>query len=174
MQIEWPADSVNECITLKKLESFLQQSSELINSFNLLHSELNIFEQPDTKDQCQEELHAHTNLKQTLFSMSIEPVVNEGRELLKVLNGANGMGLDNQQFMPGTRDSGYSGSINEITGIEKFHFDYFNEAIKIKEPIEQLRVAKQKLQNAWQQKKVKLEQCLQLRMFEQDFNQVSI
>ena len=68
----------------------------------------------------------------------------------------------------GTRDSGYSGSSES----EKFNYDYFGEASKIKEPIEQLRAAKQKVQGLWQQKKLKLEQCLQLRIFEQDCSQV--
>ncbi len=67
----------------------------------------------------------------------------------------------------GTRDSGYSGSESE-----KFSCDYFNEASKIKEPMEQLRIGKQKIQNLWQQKKLKLEQCLQLRIFEQDCSQM--
>ena len=39
--------------------------------------------------------------------------------------------------------------------------------------MEQLRLSKQKIQSLWQQKKLKLEQCLQLRVFEQDCNQVS-
>jgi hypothetical protein len=42
----------------------------------------------------------------------------------------------------------------------------------IKEPMEQSRIAKKKVQNLWQQKKLKLEQCLQLRVFEQDCSQV--
>ena len=43
---------------------------------------------------------------------------------------------------------------------------------KIKEPMEQLRIGKQKVHNLWQQKKLKLEQCLQLRVFEQDCAQM--
>ncbi len=150
----------------------MHESNDLLNKFNSMHSELSVFEQPDTKEQCQEELGVHTNLKQKIFSISIEPIVNEGRDLLRALTGVHDTGLDNQQLMPGIRDSGYSDSINEIAAIDKFHYDYFNEAVRIKEPIEHLRVAKQKLQNVWQQKKIKLEQCLQLRLFEQDLSKV--
>ena len=93
--------------------------------------------------------------------MNIEILIAEAKNLLKNL-----IGHDNNEILlasGGTRDSGYSGSESE-----KFNCDYFNEANKIKEPMEQLRIAKQKVQNLWQQKKLKLEQCLQLRMFEQD------
>jgi hypothetical protein len=97
--------------------------------------------------------------------MNIEQLLGEAKQLLKIL-----IGHDNNEILlapVGTRDSGYSGSESE-----KFNCDYFNEASKIKEPMEQMRIAKQKVQNLWQQKKLKLEQCLQLRVFEQDCSQV--
>lgn len=161
------------------MENFLIQSSELINRLNQLQIELSIFEQAENKELCQEAIQIHTNLKQKIFSISIEPLVCEGRNLLKILCGNTNNDLNEQHNhhqqqhslnIAGARDSGYSGSSNESN--EKFNYDYFNEANKIKEPMEQLRISKQKLQSLWQQKKVKLEQCLQLRIFEQDCNQM--
>jgi hypothetical protein len=143
---------------------------------------MNQFEQAETKELCQEEIQNHLNLKQKIYSITIDPILNEGRNLLKSLIG------DDQQLQQhhqqqlsliqtsaGARDSGYSGSSNESsssTSNEKFNYDYFNEANKIKEPMEYLRASKQKLQSLWQQKKIKLDQCLQLRIFEQECNQV--
>lgn len=102
----------------------------------------------------------------------------EGRNLMRSLMSGSGGGPHTEEMLAsGTRDSGYSGSseadFSVTSGAAKFGCDYFGEAAKIKEPVEHMRVAKQKVQSLWQQKKLKLEQCLQLRMFEQDCNQVT-
>ena len=129
--------------------------------------ELSTFEQPDSKEACQEAILAHTSSKQRVLSINIEHLINEAKQLLKILVGHESSGNELLLAPGGTRDSGYSGSESE-----KFNCDYFNEANRIKEPMEQLRVAKQKVQNLWQQKKLKLEQCMQLRNFEQDCAQM--
>lgn len=148
------------------MENFLKQSNDLLLKFGSLQIELSSFDQPDTKEACQEAIISHTNTKQRVFGITIEQLLVEGRNLLKVL-----IGHDTNETLllapGGTRDSGYSGSEPE-----KFNFDYFNEAHKIKEPMELIRNSKQKVQGLWQQKKLKLEQCLQLRVFEQDCSQV--
>ncbi len=152
----------------------MSQSNDLINKLNLLQNDLNQFEQPDTKELCQEAIENHSNLKQKIYSITIEPIINDGRNLLKNLIGEDmqQQHQNNQNLLQaGARDSGYSGSSSSECN-EKFNFDYFNEANKIKEPMELLRTSKQKLQSLWQQKKIKLEQCLQLRIFEQECNQV--
>ena len=131
-----------------------------------MQNELSSFDQPDNKEACQEAILAHSTTKQRVFSMNIEHLINEAKMLLKILTGHEN-NIEILLAPGGTRDSGYSGSESE-----KLSCDYFNEAGKIKEPMEQLRVAKQKVQNLWQQKKVKLEQCLQLRNFEQDCSQM--
>lgn len=137
--------------------------------FCQLQIELSSFDQPETKEACQEAIVNHTNTKQRVFGIAIDQLINEGRNLLKILVGNE---VGNEMLLlgglGGTRDSGYSGSESE----RPFNCDYFGEAVKIKEPIEQLRNAKHKVQNLWQQKKLKLEQCLQLRVFEQECNQV--
>jgi kalirin len=145
----------------------LYQAGEMLKRMVNLQSELSTFDQPDTKEACQEAILTHTNTKQRIFGINIEQLLNEARFLLKML--ISGSGANGQEFNDifGTRDSGYSGS-----ECEKFNYDYFNEANKIKEPMEQLKIAKQKVNNLWQQKKLKLEQCLQLRIFEQDCAQM--
>ena len=126
--------------------------------------ELSTFDQPDTREACQEAIVAHTSTKQRVFGINVDQLVNEGHSLLRVLTGLESNGGE----IGGARDSGYSGSESD-----KFNCDYFGEAGKIKEPVEQLRTSKQKINHLWQQKKLKLEQCLQLRIFEQDCNQVT-
>jgi len=152
---------------LKKLENYLNQANETLLKFGSLQIDLSTFDQPDTKEACQEAIIAHTNTKQRIFGINIEPLINEARQLLKILTGPENNNIDIHLVPGGTRDSGYSGS-----EADKLSYDYFNEANKIKDPMEQLRVSKQKVQNLWQQKKLKLEQCLQLRNFEQDCAQM--
>ncbi|RMZ94452.1 triple functional domain [Brachionus plicatilis] len=147
-----------------KLENFLIHSNDLLSRFGSLQIELSTFDQPDTKEACQEAIIAHTNTKQRVLGINIDQLINDGKNLLRNL-----IGNDDSLLMApgGTRDSGYSGSESE-----KFSNDFFNEAHKIKEPMELLKVSKQKVHALWQQKKLKLEQCLQLRVFEQDCSQM--
>ena len=112
-----------------------------------MQNELSSFDQPDNKEACQEAILAHSTTKQRVFSMNIEHLINEAKMLLKILTGHEN-NIEILLAPGGTRDSGYSGSESE-----KLSCDYFNEAGKIKEPMEQLRVAKQKVQNLWQQKR---------------------
>lgn len=146
------------------MELFLNQSTDLVSKLNVLQMELGSFDQPDTREACQEAIIAHNNTKQRVFGINVEQLINEGRSLLKMLN--QDVSNANNELI---RDSGYS----DLSDAGKFMNDYFGEAGKIREPIEQLRTAKQKISSLWQQKKLKLEQCLQLRIFEQDCNQVS-
>lgn len=136
----------------------------MLSKFASLQIELSTFDQPDTKEACQEAIIAHTNTKQRVLGINIDQLISDGKSLLKIL-----IGNDESLLMApgGTRDSGYSGSESE-----KFSFDYFNEAHKIKEPMEMMKISKQKVHALWQQKKLKLEQCLQLRVFEQDCSQM--
>ena len=96
----------------------------MLSKFNALQIELSTFDQPDTKEACQEAILAHTSTKQRVFNMNIEQLLGEAKQLLKIL-----IGHDNNEILlapVGTRDSGYSGSESE-----KFNCDYFNEASKI-------------------------------------------
>ena len=106
---------------------------------------MNQFEQAESKELCQEEIQNHLNLKQKIYSITIDPILNEGRNLLKSLIGDDQQHHHQQQHSliqtsAGARDSGYSGSSNESSSSsnEKFNYDYFNEANKIKEPMEYL------------------------------------
>jgi hypothetical protein len=138
----------------------------------MLQAELSTFDQPDTREACQEAIIAHTNTKQQIFSINVDQLINDGRYLLRILTSQNlddSLSISSSSSSPCVRDSGYSGS---TTNTNDLNCDFFGEANKIKDPIEQLRLTKQKIQHLWQQKKLKLEQCLQLRIFEQDCAQM--
>jgi hypothetical protein len=136
--------------------------------------ELSTFDQPDTREACQEAIMAHTNTKQRVFGINVDQLISEGRALLRALVGPGPPNETGVSGDVGARDSGYSGTSNSGGDLDKLNCDYFGEASKLKEPIETLRTSKQKIHHLWQQKKLKLEQCLQLRIFEQDCNQVLI
>lgn len=154
------------------------QTKELLTKMTQLQSEFSQFEQAESKEQCQEAIQLHLNSKQRLISsLNIEPLVNEARNLLKSLSG--NIHLENLMQQPaGARDSGYSGSsepsssLSLSSSISNHQFDAFNESARIKECMEQLRHGKQVVQNLWHQKKIKLEQAHQLRLYEFDCNQM--
>lgn len=147
------------------MEVFLNQSTDLLSKLNVLQMELGSFDQPDTREACQEAIIAHNNTKQRVFGINVEQLINEGRSLLRMLN-QDGSNINSS--------SSGGGSDLLLSEGGKFMNDYFGEAGKIREPMEQLRSAKQKINTLWQQKKLKLEQCLQSRIFEQDCNQVRV
>jgi hypothetical protein len=151
----------------------MAQSKELLTKMSQLQSEFSQFEQADTKEQCQEAIQQHSSTKQRIISsLNTEPLVNEARNLLKALSG-NMQQLESL-MAAGARDSGYSGSSEPASSLSlsTHQFDSFNESARIKECMDQLRHGKQMVQNLWHQKKLKLEQAHQLRLYEFDCNQM--
>jgi hypothetical protein len=105
-----------------KLESFLSQSADLLALFAQLQSELSTFDQPDTKEACQDAMVTHTSTKQRTFSITIEQLLNDGKSLLKTLIGHDLMMVMSNNEIGGTRDSGYSCSESSEP---KFFNDFF-------------------------------------------------
>ena len=215
-------------VYMQKLEAFLFQSNEMLGKLSALQIELSSFDQPDTKEACQDAIVAHTSTRQRVFGLNIDSLCSDARHLLALLGAGsnsssnnsndNGNGNSIDMLMPGAvgsssaRDSGYSGSsetaadasslLSSSSTLAKFqhhhhHYaqhqrhqqhpqqqqqhlvgssggmlDHFNDSTRVKELADHLKIAKQKVQSVWQQKKLKLEQCLQLRIFEQDCTQM--
>ena len=57
----------------------------MLSKFNALQIELSTFEQPDTKEACQDAIISHTSTKQRVFTMNIEILIAEDKHLLKNL-----------------------------------------------------------------------------------------
>ena len=115
-----------------------------------------------------------TVFKDQLSRVNIEPLINDGQHLLNMLRG----NPDSDNSMMKSQQQ------------RTYPFDYFDEARKISlvrqdllirsnsvdcicKVMDNLRSAKERCFQLWHQKKNRLEQSLQLKLFEQDCDRVS-
>ncbi len=76
-----------------------------------------------------------------------------------------------------TVDSGYSGSSHgsfTSTSSTAASPDFQQASPRINRMLDSIGATRQQLHQLWQLKKMKLEQCLQLRLFEQDCRKVGV
>jgi len=99
-----------------------------------------------------------TVFKDQLSRINIDPLINDGQHLLNMLKGNS----ENENLM-----------MKSSSQQRTYPLDYFDEARKISLVMDNLRSAKERCFQLWHQKKNRLEQNLQLRLFEQDCDRVN-
>ncbi|CAF3700892.1 unnamed protein product, partial [Rotaria socialis] len=136
------------------LESFVYNSKETLHAYELLYNELQQADVSNNVARAQDAIETHmTVFKDQLSRVNIEPLINDGQHLLNMLKGT---GSDSENAMVKTLQQ------------RTYPLDYFDEARKISLVMDNLRSAKERCFQLWHQKKNRLEQNLQLRLFEQD------
>ncbi|CAF4820588.1 unnamed protein product [Rotaria sp. Silwood1] len=136
------------------LESFVYNSKETLHAYELLYNDLQQTDLSNNVIRAQDAIETHmTVFKDQLSRVNIEPLINDGQHLLNMLKGNN---LENENLILKTHQQ------------RTYPLDYFDEARKISLVMDNLRSAKERCFQLWHQKKNRLEQNLQLRLFEQD------
>ncbi|CAF1274950.1 unnamed protein product, partial [Didymodactylos carnosus] len=144
-----------------KLEAFVLYSKETLQRYESNYNELNLSDQSSNVRTAQDAIESHmTIFKDKLSRITIDTLINEGKSLLNMLRTSMASTNPEQQQQQDSNGS----KANQHT----FVFDYFDEARKITIVMDNLRSAKDRCYLLWHQKKVRLEQNLQLRLFEQD------
>ena len=100
-------------------------------------------------------IEEHTNTKQRINQLPIEDLDSEGQQLLRKLSYSPSSSLSG--------DSGYC-SRDLVTNNPDIH----SAVPKVMRIIEELHITKQQLLQLWHLKRVKYDQCLQLRLYESD------
>lgn len=115
-------------------------------------------------------IELHDEIKDKILRSPFEDVDAMGQELLKRLSfdstGANSNGSGSSGY-----DSGYSGRSSSSSSVVS-NPDMQASIPTIMGMVEQIHGAKDKLLQLWHGKKVQLDQCFQLRHFEQDCKKV--
>ncbi|CAF1199006.1 unnamed protein product [Adineta steineri] len=136
-----------------KLESFVYNSKETLHAYELLYNDLQQVDQSNNVARAQDAIETHmTVFKDQLSRVNIDPLLNDGNHLLNMLRGNS----DNENSLMKSQQQ------------RTYPLDYFDEARKISLVMDNLRSAKERCFQLWHQKKNRLEQNLQLRLFEQD------
>ncbi|CAF1006794.1 unnamed protein product, partial [Didymodactylos carnosus] len=142
-----------------KLEGFVFYSKETLQKYESNYNELNLSDQSSNVRTAQDAIESHMIIyKDKLSRITIDGLINEGKNLLNMLRIPLSNNVEQQQ-----QDNNASKSNQRA-----FALDYFDEARKITIVMDNLRSAKDRCYLLWHQKKVRLEQNLQLRLFEQD------
>ncbi|KAK6165753.1 hypothetical protein SNE40_022615 [Patella caerulea] len=131
------------------LEDFIWQALDLLDKLDELGEILTNPELPDDLNGAQLVLEEHNRLKKRVTLAPVEILGSEGQNILTRING---------------EEDGQSGRVYTISG----NTDFQSAVPQISQLLENLHSTKQHLNQLWTVKKMRLEQCLQLRIFEQD------
>ncbi|XP_003372836.1 putative PH domain protein [Trichinella spiralis] len=140
------------------LESFIWRSMDVLRIFNNIQKELEQNNLPTDVDHAKSALDEHAKLKKRIGKAPIEELEQEGQRLAHRLAGGN------EEASSCTSDSDYaSGGRNS-----QCNPDFTCAVPHIASLLNNLRITRQNLYTQWQAHKIRLDQCFQLKLFEQD------
>ncbi|XP_012941789.1 triple functional domain protein isoform X2 [Aplysia californica] len=131
------------------LEEFIWKALDLLDKLDELGEILTNPELPDDLNGAQMVLEEHNHLKKRVTMAPVEQLAMEGHQILQRITGEY---------------SGTGGRRYVISG----NADFQSAVPQISQLLDNLQSTKQHLNQLWSVKKMRLEQCLQLRIFEED------
>lgn len=134
------------------LEEFLASAVHLLSRLEDLQEMLAKKEFPVDVEGSRRLIDEHTQLKKKVMKAPVEELDHEGQRLLQCIRSSDG----------------FSGR-NCISGSA----DFQSVVPKIASLLDKLHSTRQHLHQMWHLRKLKLDQCFQLRLFEQDAEKVS-
>ncbi|XP_060840380.1 triple functional domain protein isoform X2 [Rhopalosiphum padi] len=139
------------------IEEFMWQAADLLDRLDDLQEDLSRNDCRDDIAGAKLALDFHTDMKKKVLKTPVEDMDLAGQQLLQRLSGDNNSGYD----------SGYSGRDSEASnGIS--NPDLQASVPQILQQLDTIRTSHKHVLQLWQHKKLKLDQCFQLRLFEQD------
>ena len=124
-----------------------------------MREDLNANDFADDVTSAKQAVEAHMEMRRRIIKIPVENIDNVGQRLLHRLSTAE------------SADSGYSGR-DSVSSSMAYNPDLQAAIPQIMHLLDQMHSGQQHLLHLWQIKKTKLEQCLQLRIFEQDCEKV--
>lgn len=151
-------------------ETFASDAARALARLEELQETLSQRDLPRDLEGARRLMEEHAALKKRATKASIEELDTQGRRLLQRLqsqtSGGGGGGY-------GNRGVGASGDSNDHHhGLHAQHADAHNLVAKVTALLDKLHGTRQNLQQLWHMRKLKLDQCFQLRLFEQDAEKV--
>lgn len=151
-------------------ETFASDAARALARLEELQETLSQRDLPRDLEGARRLMEEHAALKKRATKASIEELDTQGRRLLQRLQlqtagvgGGSEGGYSN-------RGVGASGDSNDHH--HGLHADSHNLVAKVTALLDKLHGTRQNLQQLWHMRKLKLDQCFQLRLFEQDAEKV--
>ncbi|XP_075229474.1 trio Rho guanine nucleotide exchange factor isoform X4 [Lycorma delicatula] len=139
------------------LEDLMWQAADLLDRLDDLQEDLSRNDLGEDVVGAKHSLDLHADMKKKIMKAPVQDIDLMGQRLLQRLSGDSNNGYD----------SGYSGRDSEASsGIS--NPDLQASVPQILHSLESIRTSKNHLLQLWHHKKLKLDQCFQLRLFEQD------
>uniref|UniRef100_A0A8C2XME6 non-specific serine/threonine protein kinase n=1 Tax=Cyclopterus lumpus TaxID=8103 RepID=A0A8C2XME6_CYCLU len=132
-------------------ETFASDSARALARLEELQETLSQRDLPRDLEGARRLMEEHASLKKRATKASVEELDAQGRRLLQ-----------------SNRSSGASGDSNDHHHGFHVHADAHNLVAKVTGLLDKLHGTRQNLQQLWHMRKLKLDQCFQLRLFEQD------
>ncbi|XP_059088154.1 triple functional domain protein-like isoform X1 [Tigriopus californicus] len=140
------------------LEDFFWQGSEMLDRLDEMREDLNHNDFADDVTGARKATDLHNEVKRKILKLPVENIDNVGQQLLQRLS----MCESGNSY-----DSGYSGRDSTASNMTS-NPDMQGTIPDIMQLLDHVHSGQQQLLQLWQIKKMKLDQCLQLRHFEQD------
>ncbi|KAG8197116.1 hypothetical protein JTE90_004375 [Oedothorax gibbosus] len=143
------------------LENFTWKTTDLLSRMENVKEDLTRNEFADDVSTAKSMIDSHSSLKKRIMQVPVEDIDLEGQQVLHKLSFATGGSSG------GSCDSGYSSRDSGPAGMAG-NVDFQNAIPHVVQLLENIHVTRQHLLQLWHIRKVKLDQCLQLRLYEQD------
>lgn len=155
-------------------ETFASDAARALARLEELQETLSQRDLPRDLEGARRLMEEHAALKKRATKASIEELDTQGRRLLQRLQsqtaGVGGGGEGGYS----NRGVGASVDSNDHHHGLHAHADTHNLVAKVTALLDKLHGTRQNLQQLWHMRKLKLDQCFQLRLFEQDAEKVRV
>ncbi|XP_026150157.1 triple functional domain protein [Mastacembelus armatus] len=149
-------------------ETFASDAARTLARLEELQETLSQRDLPRDLEGARRLMEEHAALKKRATKASVEELDTQGRRLLQKLQSQTAAGGSSGESGYGNRAGGASGDSNDHHHGLHAHADAHNLVAKVTGLLDKLHGTRQNLQQLWHMRKLKLDQCFQLRLFEQD------
>ncbi|XP_077370408.1 kalirin-like isoform X2 [Festucalex cinctus] len=144
------------------LEEFSGAATQLLNQLDQLEVGLTSLPEPQDVDDARKILEEHNRLRNTIATAPVDALDREGKSLLQRMRLGPSHGDTLNESGGGSHGSWLSGGA-----------DFQSVAPKVSSLLDRLQVARSHLLQSWSDRKLHLDQALQLHLFEQDATKMS-
>lgn len=155
-------------------ETFASDAARALGRLEELQDTLSQRDLPRDLEGARRLMEEHAALKKRATKASVEELDAQGRRLLQRLQSQTAGGGSSSEIGYGNRPGGASGDSNDHHHVFHTHADAHNLVAKVTGLLDKLHGTRQNLQQLWHMRKLKLDQCFQLRLFEQDAEKVRV
>ncbi|AWO95656.1 hypothetical protein SMAX5B_015273 [Scophthalmus maximus] len=147
------------------LEEFTGAATQLLAQLEQLEAGLSRIPEPQDVDEARKLLEEHSRLRNTIATAPIDALEREGRSLLQRMRLGPSQG-DASNEVGGSGGGSHSSWLSGGA-------DFQSVAPKVSSLLERLQAARSHLLQSWSDRKLHLDQALQLHLFEQDATKMS-